>query len=227
MANLRKIQSFVKRSGRLTASQEKGLTQLWGDYAIEPQGVLDFAQIFGNVHDVVLEIGFGNGDTLVEMAQDNPELNYVGIEVYEAGIGRLINSTYIKQLSNVKVMRGDAIEFLNDNIADNSLARFQLFFPDPWHKKKHHKRRIVQQDFLNLLTKKLKVGSICHMATDWQDYAEHMMNMLEMNKNFKNTQNNPTYSPRPEYRPITKFERRGRRLGHGVWDLIFINEKNS
>jgi tRNA (guanine-N7-)-methyltransferase len=119
--------SFVKRSGRLTPSQEKGLTELWDDYAIEPQGVLDFAKIFGNTHDVVLEIGFGNGDTLVEMAQANPALNYVGIEVYEAGIGRLINSAHIKQLNNLKVMRGDAVEFLSANIADNSLARFQLF----------------------------------------------------------------------------------------------------
>lgn len=218
---MKKIQSFVKRSSRLTVSQEKGLTQLWGDYAIEPQSVLDFAKIFGNDNDVVLEIGFGNGDTLVKMAQSNPELNYVGIEVYEAGIGRLINSIYVKQLSNLKVMRGDAVECLSDYIADNSLARLQLFFPDPWHKKKHHKRRIVQQDFLNLLTKKLKVGSICHMATDWQDYAQHMMEMLEMNKNFKNTQKVHTYTPRPKFRPLSKFEKRGQRLGHGVWDLIF------
>jgi tRNA (guanine-N7-)-methyltransferase len=223
MTNLRKIQSFVKRSGRLTPAQEKGLTELWDDYAIEPQGVLDFAKIFGNTHDVVLEIGFGNGDTLVEMAQANPALNYVGIEVYEAGIGRLINSAHIKQLHNLKVMRGDGVEFLNANIADNSLARFQLFFPDPWHKKKHHKRRIVQQDFLNLLAKKLKVGSVCHMATDWQDYAQQMMEMLETNKNFKNTQSAHTYTPRPEFRPLSKFEKRGNRLGHGIWDLIFTH----
>ena len=220
---MRKIQSFIKRSGRLSASQKRGLTQLWGDYAIEPQDVLDFAKIFGNNNDVVLEVGFGNGDTLVEMAQENPQLNYVGIEIYDAGIGHLINSAYVKQLSNLKVMRGDAVEFLNDNITDNSLARFQLFFPDPWHKKKHHKRRIVQQDFLNLLSKKLKTGSICHMATDWQDYAEYMMEMLEINKNFKNTQSVYTYTPRPRFRPLSKFEKRGNKLGHGVWDLIFTN----
>jgi tRNA (guanine-N7-)-methyltransferase len=220
---MRKIQSFVRRSGRLTASQEKGLTELWADYAIEPKGVLDFVEIFGNDNAVVLEIGFGNGDTLVQMAQENPALNYVGIEVYEAGIGRLISSTHTKQLSNLKVMRGDAVEFLGDNIADGSLARLQLFFPDPWHKKKHHKRRIVQQDFLDLLAKKLTNDGVCHMATDWQHYAEHMMEALEANKNFKNTQRAHSYTPRPEFRPLSKFEKRGNRLGHGVWDLIFTH----
>ncbi|SMN00313.1 tRNA (guanine46-N7-)-methyltransferase [uncultured Candidatus Thioglobus sp.] len=222
---MRKIQSFVKRSGRLTPSQQKGLNELWKDYAIEPQGQLDFVEIFGNKNEVVLEIGFGNGDTLVAMAQANPTLNYVGIEVYEAGIGRLINSAHTKQLKNLKVIRGDAVEFLNNNIADDSLSQLQLFFPDPWHKKKHHKRRIVQQDFLNLLARKLRSGSICHMATDWQNYAEQMMKMLETNQHFKNTQNAHNYTPRPEFRPLSKFEKRGNKLGHNVWDLIFTNQR--
>lgn len=222
---MRKIQSFVKRSGRLTASQQKALTELWIHYAIEPRGMVDFAQIFGNTQDVILEIGFGNGDALVEMAQKNPQFNYVGIEVYEAGIGCLINSTHTKQLSNLKVMRGDAVELLKTNINDNSLARLQLFFPDPWHKRKHHKRRIVQQGFLDLIAKKIKIGGFCHMATDWQHYAQHMMEALETNKNFKNTQSVHTYTPRPEFRPLSKFEKRGNRLGHGVWDLIFIKNK--
>ena len=222
---MRKIQSFVRRSGRLTASQEKGLTELWDDYAIAPSGLLNFAKIFANAQEVVLEIGFGNGDTLVQMAENNPQFNYVGIEVYEAGIGRLINSAHTKQLANLKVMRGDAVEFLNANIADDSLAGLQLFFPDPWHKKKHHKRRIVQQDFLDLIAKKIKKSGFCHMATDWQHYAQHMMEALEANKNFKNTQSAHTYTPRPEFRPLSKFEKRGNRLGHGVWDLIFTNEK--
>lgn len=225
MATLRRIQSFVKRYRRLTPLQEKILTELWGNYAIDPQNVLNFAEIFVNDNPVALEIGFGNGDTLVQMAQENPQLNYVGVEVYEAGIRRLINNTHSKQLKNLKVLKGDAIEFLENNIADDSLSRVQLFFPDPWHKKKHHKRRIVQQDFLNLLTKKLKATSILHIATDWKDYAQYMMKMLEANKNFKNTQPVHTYTPRPDFRPLSKFEKRGHRLGHEVWDLIFINGK--
>ncbi|MBA5249674.1 MAG: tRNA (guanosine(46)-N7)-methyltransferase TrmB [Gammaproteobacteria bacterium] len=225
MVNLRKIQSFVRRSGRLTLSQKRGLTELWADYSIEPKGGIDFEVIFGNDNPIVLEIGFGNGDTLVQMAQENPQWNYVGVEVYEAGIGRLISSTHGKQLTNLKVLKGDAVEFLTDNITDNSLSKVQLFFPDPWHKKKHHKRRIVQHSFLSLLSTKLKNGAKFHLATDWQNYAEQMMETLEKNKNFKNTQPVHIYTPRPDFRPLSKFEKRGHRLGHGVWDLIFINEK--
>lgn len=225
MTTFRKIQSFVKRSGRLTPSQQRGLKELWSYYAIEPSaGLIDFSAVFGNDNPVVLEIGFGNGDTLVEMAGQNPQFNYVGIEVYEAGIGRLISSVHSKNLTNLKVLRGDAVEFLENNIADNSLNKVQLFFPDPWHKKKHHKRRIVQHNFLNLLSFKLKNKSQFHLATDWQNYAEQMMKTLEENKNFKNTQPVHTYIPRPDFRPLSKFEKRGHRLGHGVWDLIFINE---
>ena len=219
---MRKIQSFVRRAGRLTPSQEKGLSELYRDYAIEPvTDWIDFVEIFNNNHEIVLEIGFGNGDTLLEMAEKNPQLNYVGIEVYEAGIGRLINSTHNKQLKNLKIMKGDAVEILKNNIADNSLIKVQLFFPDPWHKKKHHKRRIVQHNFLNLLALKLKNDGVCHMATDWQEYAQYMMEVLEENKNFKNTQITHNYTPRPDFRPLSKFEKRGQRLGHGVWDLIF------
>lgn len=225
MATLRKIQSFVRRSGRLTPSQAKGLTELWGDYAIEPfDELLDFNATFGNDNAVVLEIGFGNGDTLVEMAEQNPQLNYVGIEVYEAGIGRLISNAYSKKLDNLKILKGDAVEFLENNIADSCLTKVQLFFPDPWHKKKHHKRRIVQHNFLNLLSLKLKNNAQFHLATDWQNYAEQMMKILEENKNFKNTQPAHTYITRPDFRPLSKFEKRGHRLGHEVWDLMFINE---
>ncbi|SFV68661.1 tRNA (guanine46-N7-)-methyltransferase [hydrothermal vent metagenome] len=221
MSSIRKIQSFVRRSGRLTPSQQKGLTHLWADYALEDRNIINFTDVFANDNDVVLEIGFGNGDTLVQMAEKNPQLNYVGIEVYEAGIGRLINNTHNKQLKNLKVIKGDAVEILKNNIADNSLSKVQLFFPDPWHKKKHHKRRIVQHNFLNLLAKKLKNNAKFHLATDWQDYAEHMMITLEENKNFKNTQSPHKYIPRPNYRPLSKFEKRGQKLGHGTWDLIF------
>ncbi|RUA04983.1 MAG: tRNA (guanosine(46)-N7)-methyltransferase TrmB [Gammaproteobacteria bacterium] len=226
MAALRKIQSFVRRSGRLTLSQKRGLTELWADYSIETDKTIDFEIVFGNDNPVVLEIGFGNGDTLVNMAKDNPQLNYVGVEVYEAGIGRLISSTHSNALKNLKVLKGDAVEFLEAIIAGDTLSGMQLFFPDPWHKKKHHKRRIIQHSFLNLLSEKLKNGAKFHLATDWENYAEHMMETLEENKNFKNTQCAHTYTPRPDFRPLSKFEKRGHRLGHGVWDLIFVNEKS-
>jgi tRNA (guanine-N7-)-methyltransferase len=221
--NLRKIQSFVRRAGRLTLAQKKGLTLLWHNYALEPTNLLNFVEIFGNDNEVVLEIGFGNGDTLLEMAEKNPDKNYIGIEVYEAGLGGLINNIDKKQLTNLKVMRGDAMEILKNNIANHSLSRVQLFFPDPWHKKKHHKRRIVQHDFLNLLSLKLKKEGVCHFATDWENYAQHMMATLMHNKNFKNSQLAHNYTPRPDFRPFSKFEKRGRRLGHGVWDLLFTH----
>jgi tRNA (guanine-N7-)-methyltransferase len=219
--NIRKIQSFVRRAGRLTIAQEKGLTLLWADYALEPINTINFVEVFGNNNEIVLEIGFGNGDTLLEMAEKNQDKNYIGIEVYEAGLGGLINNIHKQQITNLKVIRGDAMEILKNNIANNSLTRVQLFFPDPWHKKKHHKRRIVQHDFLNLLSLKLKVDCVCHFATDWENYAQHMMETLMHNKNFKNTQLAHNYTLRPDFRPLSKFEKRGRRLGHGVWDLIF------
>ncbi|MBW5291263.1 MAG: tRNA (guanine46-N7-)-methyltransferase [Candidatus Ruthia sp. Asou_11_S2] len=223
---MRKIQSFVRRSGRLTLGQKMGLTELWADYGVDlPKGKIDLKHLFVKQQKIVLEVGFGNGDSLLEMAIKTPDRNFLGIEVYEAGIGRLINEAHKHQLSNLKIIKEDAVEVLTNHIEDDSFNRFQLFFPDPWHKKKHHKRRIVQTDFLDLLSRKIIKGGKVHMATDWEHYATAMMDTLENHPYFKNTQNDLIYSPRPEYRPITKFERRGRRLGHGVWDLIFINEK--
>ncbi|WP_246260771.1 tRNA (guanosine(46)-N7)-methyltransferase TrmB [Candidatus Ruthia endofausta] len=223
---MRKIQSFVRRSGRLTLGQKMGLTELWANYGVDlPKGRINLDALFVKRQKIVLEVGFGNGDSLLEMAIKIPDRNFLGIEVYEAGIGRLINEAYKHQLSNLKIIKADAVEVLTNHIKDGSFNRFQLFFPDPWHKKKHHKRRIVQTDFLDLLSRKIIKGGKVHMATDWAHYATAMMNTLENHPHFKNTQNGPIYSPRSEYRPITKFERRGHRLGHGVWDLIFINEK--
>lgn len=225
---MRKIQTFVRRSGRLTLGQKMGLTEFWTDYGIDlPKGKIDLKRLFVKQQKIVLEVGFGNGDSLLKMAINAPDQNFLGVEVYEAGVGRLINEVHKHQLANLKIIQADAVEVLTKHIEDDSFNRFQLFFPDPWHKKKHHKRRIVQTDFLDLLSRKIIKGGKVHMATDWAHYAAAMMNVLENHPHFKNTQNDPTYSPRPEYRPITKFERRGRRLGHGVWDLIFINDKNS
>ena len=223
---LRKIQSFVKRSGRLSKAQSIGLNELWNDYGINLNGkLLNFEELFLNQNNVTLEVGFGNGDSLLEMAIQQPNQNFLGIEVYEAGVGRLINEANKNQLVNLKIIKDDAVEVLNDNIPDNSISHFQLFFPDPWHKKRHHKRRIVQTSFLDLLTKKLKNNGIVHIATDWENYAEHIMEVLESHSHFKNCAGDHIYSERPEQRPLTKFENRGQKLGHDVWDIIFTNLK--
>ncbi|CAC9528515.1 tRNA (guanine(46)-N(7))-methyltransferase (EC 2.1.1.33) [uncultured Gammaproteobacteria bacterium] len=223
---MRKIQSFVRRSGRLTLGQKMGLTDFWKDYGVDlPKGKIDLNALFIKRQEVVLEVGFGNGDSLLEMAISMPDKNFLGIEVYEAGIGRLINEAHKCQLGNLKIIQADAVEVLTEHIENDSLSRFQLFFPDPWHKKKHHKRRLVNCDFLDILSQKIKQNGEIHMATDWEHYAIQMMDNLKSHPHFKNTQSDPIYSPRPNYRPMTKFERRGERLGHGVWDLIFTNEK--
>ena len=224
--SLRKIQSFVKRSGRLSKAQVIGLYKLWPIYGVSlTENQLNFGELFLNSHDVTLEVGFGNGDSLLEMAIQQPKQNFLGIEVYEAGVGRLINEANKHQLSNLKIVKEDAVEVLQNHIPDDSLSKFQLFFPDPWHKKRHHKRRIIQTGFLDILTKKLKTGSIVHIATDWEDYAEHIMETLESHQHFKNTLGDHIYSPRPKHRPLTKFENRGQKLDHGVWDIIFNNSK--
>ena len=223
---LRKIRSFVKRSGRLSKAQAIGLNELWDDYGINPNGkLLKLNKLFLSPNNVTLEVGFGNGDSLLEMAIQNPNINFLGIEVYEAGVGRLINEASKNKLTNLKIIKEDAVEVLNNNIPDDSISHFQLFFPDPWHKKRHHKRRIVQTSFLNLLTKKLKNNGIVHIATDWENYAEHIMETLESHSHFKNCAGDHIYSERPEQRPLTKFENRGQKLGHGVWDIIFTNLK--
>ena len=207
---LRKIRSFVKRSGRLSKAQAIGLNELWDDYGINPNGkLLKLNKLFLSPNNVTLEVGFGNGDSLLEMAIQNPNLNFLGIEVYEAGVGRLINEASKNKLTNLKIIKEDAVEVLNNNIPDDSISHFQLFFPDPWHKKRHHKRRIVQTSFLDLLTKKLKNNGIVHIATDWENYAEHIMETLESHSHFKNCAGDHIYSERPEQRPLTKFENRG------------------
>jgi len=223
---LRKIQSFVRRSGRISKAQSIGLNELWHDYGVDlTEKKLDFNKLFLSKNNVTLEVGFGNGDSLLEMAIDQPNQNFLGIEVYEAGVGRLINEANKNKLSNLKIIKDDAVEVLTNNILDNSISHFQLFFPDPWHKKKHHKRRIVQISFLDLLSNKLKKDGIVHIATDWENYAEHIMELLESHSHFKNCAGDHMYSLRPKNRPLTKFENRGQKLGHGVWDIIFTNIK--
>lgn len=220
--HMRTVKSFVLRAGRMTEGQQKAMDTVWPQMGLElSQGALDLTEVFGREAPVVLEIGFGMGDSLIEMAKDQPEKNYIGIEVHRPGVGRLLSNAEKAGLSNIRVFCDDAIEVLAQCIPDGSLSTVQLFFPDPWHKKKHHKRRIVQLAFAETLRQKLKIGGQFHMATDWENYAEHMMEVMSAAPGYQNSAGPGEYSPQPEWRPVTKFQKRGERLGHGVWDLMF------
>jgi tRNA (guanine-N7-)-methyltransferase len=211
----------VRRQGRITQAQQVALEQHWQRYCLAPEINYNFADVFGRNAPLIMEIGFGNGDSLAQMAAANPDLDYIGIEVHRAGVGHLMMLLEQQGLSNVRIYCHDAIEIIEQKIPDNSLTGVHLFFPDPWHKKKHHKRRIVRPSFTELLVKKLQLGGYFHAATDWQDYAESMLLELSTNTGLHNSSPTQDYCERPYYRPLTKFEQRGLRLGHGVWDLIF------
>jgi tRNA (guanine-N7-)-methyltransferase len=218
---LKKIRSFILRQGRLTPGQQWAIDNYWDKYCLNPAADVDFSQVFGRVAPVIVEIGFGNGESLAKMAAAHPEQDYVGIEVHRPGVGHLLLLLEQQGLGNVRIYCHDAIEILEQKIPDHSLAGVHLFFPDPWPKKKHHKRRIVNTNFVALLLKKLTVGGYFHAATDWQHYAEWMLDILAAEPLLTNTSTTGNYCQRPDYRPLTKFEQRGLRLGHGVWDLIF------
>lgn len=214
------IRSFVIRSGRMTEGQRAAFADWWPQYGLSLQdGPLHTQEVFGNNHPLVVEVGFGMGDSLLAMAEAAPDINFIGIEVHPPGVGRLISSAGRLGLPNLRVYMADATDVLSDCIADSSLMRFQLYFPDPWHKTKHHKRRIVQPAFVELIARKLAPEGVLHMATDWESYARHMLLVLQANESLTNNAN--AFAERPEYRPKTKFEARGERLGHGVWDLLF------
>jgi len=217
----RKIKSFIRRQGRLTAGQQLALDNQWHVYGLDPNIDYDFAEVFGRNAPRCIEIGFGNGESLAKMAAANPEIDYIGIEVHRPGVGHLLMLLAEKNLTNVRIYCHDAIEILEKRVPDDSLSGVHLFFPDPWPKKKHHKRRIVQPGFTELLSRKLKTGGYFHAASDWQHYAEHMLAVLSEQKRLANASPGADYCPRPDYRPLTKFEQRGIKLGHGVWDLIF------
>lgn len=219
---IRKIQSFVKREGRLTKGQEKAIESNWETMGLEHKsGLLNMNEVFERSSPVVLEIGFGMGKSLVTMAKNEPDKDFIGIEVHRPGIGACLADAQEQGVTNLRVYEHDAVEVLADCIADGSLSRMQLFFPDPWHKKRHHKRRIVQPEFVEKLRGKLAIGGVFHMATDWENYAEHMLEIMSVAPGYKNLSSSNGYVPRPEQRPLTKFEQRGHRLGHGVWDLMF------
>ncbi|MFQ6370151.1 tRNA (guanosine(46)-N7)-methyltransferase TrmB [Shewanella sp. YIC-542] len=219
---LRKVKSFVLREGRLTKGQEQAIEQYWAPMGLEYSATpLDLSQVFGRHSDVVLEIGFGMGASLVAMAKAAPEKDFIGIEVHKPGVGACLAAAAEAGVSNLRVFHHDAVEVLQHTIAEGALARVQLFFPDPWHKKRHHKRRIVQPEFVQLLRSRLRIGGVFHMATDWENYSEHMLEVMNVAPGYKNQSVDGTVVPRPDYRPLTKFEARGQRLGHGVWDLMF------
>lgn len=217
------IRSFVIRAGRITAGQKKAFEQWWPEYGLSlSKGALDIEAAFGRRTQVVLEIGFGMGDSLLTMAHQEPEKSFIGIEVHPPGVGRVINAAGKEGLKNLRIYMADAMDVLEDCITDSSIDRLQVYFPDPWHKKKHNKRRMIQTQFVQQLRQKLAIGGVLHLATDWENYAGQMLEVMATAPGFKNLSTRGSYSDRPDYRPITKFEKRGERLGHGVWDLLFM-----
>lgn len=222
----RRIRSFVRREGRMTSSQRRALETLWPRYGLSiEKGMIDFEVIFGRTTSCVLEIGFGMGETLLSMAAENSNTHFMGIEVYRPGVGSLLSRLEKLDLQNVRVYCVDAVDVLQKCILDNSLDKVLLYFPDPWPKKRHYKRRLLNEFFVDLVCAKLKENGRFEIATDWENYAVHMMQILSQARYFVNIAGKDNYSERPHYRLLTKFEKRGQKLGHRVWDLVFA--KNS
>lgn len=214
------IRSFVHRRSHITPSQQAALDELLPQWAIPYQNMrLDVDAAFKRRADTILEIGFGMGETTQQIAQARPHDNFLGVEVFNAGVGALLKRIDETQLSNIRIIQHDAVEVVRDMIVPESLAGIHIFFPDPWPKKRHHKRRLIQPGFISLLAQRLAPGGYIHCATDWENYAQQMLSVLTGEPTLQNTVSD--YAPRPDYRPLTKFEARGLRLGHGVWDLIF------
>jgi tRNA (guanine-N7-)-methyltransferase len=217
----RPIRSFVLRQGRMSRAQRLACDELLPIYGIPfARRLLDFERVFERRAPTILEIGFGMGETTAHIATQQPEHNFVGIEVHSPGVGSLLRQITDKELTNVRVIQHDAVEVVQDMIAPQSLRGIHVFFPDPWPKKRHHKRRLLQPDFVKALSHRLEQGGYLHVATDWQAYAEHILEVLTAEPALENSA--ARYAPRPEHRPQTKFETRGLRLGHGVWDVIFF-----
>ncbi len=218
----RRIKSYVLREGRMTDGQRRAMAARLEKYGIsDGPDKIDLNLLFGREAPRILEVGFGMGASLIEMAKVSPENDYLGVEVHRPGVGALLRQVDELELSNLRVACADAVELLEKRIPEASLDSVHLFFPDPWHKKRHNKRRIVQVDFVALVNRLLRPKGRFHMATDWEDYANQMMNVMSVAPDYINCAGERQFSERPDYRPLTKFELRGQRLGHGVWDLIF------
>jgi len=208
--------------------QRRALEEHWQRWGLEYDGrELAYEAAFGRKGPLVLEVGFGMGQSLVAMAQDRPDTNFIGIEVHKPGVGKLLHSMAERGVDNIRIYCHDAVDILRDCIPDDSLDAVQIYFPDPWHKKRHNKRRLIQPSFVALLTRKLKNGGMLHLATDWEDYAQQMMHVLSASDGLSNVSGYGLFAVRPENRPVTKFEMRGERLGHGVWDLVFFRNNNT
>lgn len=218
----RRIRSFVLRQGRLTKGQERALETGWPKYGVEyTSQSIDLNEIFGRKDSKkILEIGFGMGDATAKIAQALPDCDFLAVEVHTPGIGSLLKLIGEFALTNIRIIQHDAVEVLQNMLPDASLDGVHIFFPDPWHKKRHHKRRLIQAEFVKLLCQKLRPGAYIHVATDWQEYAEWVLEVLNAEPQLKNTAE--SYAGKPSYRPLTKFENRGLKLGHGVWDLVFL-----
>lgn len=217
---MRPIRSFVLRRGRISKAQSRAYQELLPKYSISySEKPPDLDQIFGRDAPKILEIGFGMGETSTAIAQANPQNDYLGIEVHTPGVGSLLKQIEAARLSNLRIIQHDAAEVLKNMIPPAALAGVHIFFPDPWPKTRHHKRRLIQPAFISLLCERLKAGGYLHVATDWKDYAEHILTVLSGEPQLANTAQN--YAARPEYRPLTKFEQRGLKLGHPVWDIVF------
>ena len=222
----RRIRSFVLRQGRLTGGQARAMQELLPKFGVPNLYVtngakLNFNNLFGNSNPVVLEIGIGNGDALAHCALADPNRNYIGAEVHAPGIGHVLLAIEAARLTNARVVHGDAVTLLAEQIDDASLNQINIWFPDPWHKARHNKRRLIQPAFVDAVVQKLEMGGLLHLATDWQPYAEHMMDVLSQCASLENCAESGVFTAKPSWRPSTHFERRGERLGHGVWDLLF------
>ncbi len=218
--HLRRIRSFVRREGRLTEGQSSAIANGWPQWGVDyAPGVMDWDRVFGRIAPRFLEIGFGMGGATAEIARNHPDNDYLGIEVHRPGVGNLLKLIAQDSLTNLRLMSHDAVDVINEMIAPDTLDGILIFFPDPWHKKRHHKRRLIQPEFVHLLASRLKPGGTIHCATDWENYAVQMLEVLSAEPALENTAMD--YAPRPTYRPLTKFENRGLKLGHGVWDLVF------
>ncbi len=216
------IRSFVRRKGHISEAQKFHVEHSLPKWSIPfKKQSLELNQTHGRNAPVWLEIGFGMGETTATIAKNNTDINYIGVEIFTAGVGSLLKKIEEQAIQNIRIISHDVVEVLEHMIPAQSLDRVMIYFPDPWPKARHHKRRLIQPHFLNLLLPKLKSNAIVHCATDWEHYAEQMLSVLSQCSNLKNMQANGSYSPRPESRPLTKFENRGLKLGHGVWDLIF------
>lgn len=221
-----KIRSFVMRAGKLTNGQKRAVEEILPKFKLDENDKFDCQKAFGNNNPVYLDIGFGNGESLIHIARMHPEINFIGMEVHLPGVGHLLLKMEEHDLQNIRIYQFDGVEVLRDCFTENSIDAMHIYFPDPWHKKRHNKRRLIQAPFVKSIIPKLKQDSRLHIATDWQEYALHIQEVFEEFPQFENIEKDNDFTKRPDWRPITKFERRGINLGHDSYDLVYHLNKN-